>query len=73
MHPFPLSVDTHWLSSNGYMNQHKNDLEFTNILSFGMSFSLIWLISYEFLTGKGDNICEKIVKEEYFIFVRLEM
>ena len=31
-----------------------------------MFFSLIWLISYEFLTSKGDDICRKIVKEEYF-------
>ena len=38
-----------------------------------MSFSLIWPINYEFLTGKGDNVCGKIVKEEYFTFVRLEM
>ena len=37
-----------------------------------MSFSLIWLISYDFLTGKGDDMCRKIVKEEYFTFVRLE-
>ena len=28
------------------------------------------LISYEVLTGKGDNMCVKIVKEEYFTFVR---
>ena len=34
-----------------------------------MSFSLIC----EFLTSKGDNMCRKIVKEEYFTFVRLEM
>ena len=31
-----------------------------------MSFSLIWLISYEFLTGKGDDMCINIVKEEHF-------
>ena len=37
-----------------------------------MSFSLLWLVSYEFLTGKGD-MCSKIVKEKYFTFVRLEM
>ena len=38
-----------------------------------MSVSLIWLISYEFLTGKrDDDFCRKIVKE-YFTFVRLEM
>ena len=38
-----------------------------------MSFSQIGLISYEFLTSKGDDMCRKIVKEEYFTFVRLEM
>ena len=38
-----------------------------------MSFSLIWMISYEFLTIKGDGMCRKIVKEEYFTFVRLEI
>ena len=27
----------------------------------------------EFLTGKGDDMCRKIVKEEYFTFVWLEM
>ena len=27
----------------------------------------------EFLNGKGDGICRKIVKEEYYTFVRLEM
>ena len=27
----------------------------------------------EFLTSKGDDMCRKIVKEEYFTFVRLEM
>ena len=37
-----------------------------------MSFSLIWLISYEFLTGKRDDMCRKIVKEEYFTFVTLD-
>ena len=51
------------------MNQHKNYIYVTKILSFGMSFFLIWLISY--LTGKGDDMCRKIVKEEYFTFVRL--
>ena len=29
--------------------------------------------SYEFLTGKGDDMCRIIVKEEYFTLVRLEM
>ena len=38
-----------------------------------MSFFLIWLISYEFLIGKGDDMCRKLVEEEYFTFVRLEM
>ena len=38
-----------------------------------MSIALIWLISYEFLTSKGDDMCSKIVKGEYFTFVRLEM
>ena len=38
-----------------------------------MALSPIWLISYEFLTGKGDNMRGKIVKEEYFTFVRLVM
>ena len=28
---------------------------------------------YEFLTNKGNDMCRKIVKEEYFTFVRLEM
>ena len=37
-----------------------------------MTFSLSWLISYEFLTGKGDDLCRKIVKKEYFTFVGLE-
>ena len=39
-----------------------------------MFFSLIGPISYmyEFPTGKGDDMCRKIVKEEYFTFVRLE-
>ena len=37
-----------------------------------MFFSLIWPISYEFPTGKGADMCRKIVKEEYFTFVRLE-
>ena len=59
-----------WPPSNWYMNQHKNYIYFTKILSFVMSFSLIWLIS---MTGKGDDVCRKIVKEEYFTFVRLEM
>ena len=54
-----------WLSSNQYINQHKN-------LSFGMSFSLI-RSSYEFLTGNGDDMCRQIVKEEYFTVVRSEM
>ena len=36
------------------------------ILSFVMSFCLIWLIIYEFL------VREMIVKEVYFTFVRLE-
>ena len=26
----------------------------------------------QFLTGKGDDMCRKIVKMEYFTFVRLE-
>ena len=34
-----------------------------------MSFCLIWLISYEFPTGKGDDMCRKIVNEKYFTFV----
>ena len=55
------------------MNHHKNYLYFTKILSFGMYFSLISLISYEFLTGKGDNMCRKIVNGEYFTFGRFEM
>ena len=50
------------LSSTWCMNQHKNDLYFTKILSFGMSFSLIWLI--KFLTGKRDDMCRQIVKEK---------
>ena len=50
-----LTVDR--LPSNGYLNQYKNDLYFTKILSSGKYFSLIWLISYEFLTGKGDDMC----------------
>ena len=54
------------------MNQHKKDLYFTKILSFGMSFSLIWLISYEFLTGKEVNMYRNIVKEAYFTLVRLD-
>ena len=65
----PLSRAIDWLPSNWYMNQHKNYFKFTKILSFGMSFSLIWRIIYEFLTGKGDNMCRKIFKEEYFTFV----
>ena len=32
-----------WLPSNWCMNQHKSDLIFFKILSFGISFSLIWL------------------------------
>ena len=34
-----------WLPCNWYMNQHKNSVYFTKILSYGMPFSLIWLIS----------------------------
>ena len=55
------------------MNQYKNDLCFAEILSFGMSLSLIWLISYEFLTGKRGDMCCKIVKEEYLTFARLDI
>ena len=36
-----------------------------------MCFSLIWLISYEFLPGKEDDMRRKIIKEECFTFVRL--
>ena len=36
-----------------------------------MSISLIWLISYEFLISKGNDMFRKIVKE-YLAFVRLE-
>ena len=44
------------------------------ILSFGMSFfDLADQLGYEFLTAKGDNMCRKITKEEYFTFVSLEM
>ena len=50
-----------WLLSNWYINQHKIYLCFTKIQSFGMSFSLIWMISYELLTGKGDDMCRKVV------------
>ena len=42
--PF-LSILLDWLPSNWYTIQHKNDLYFKTILSFGLSFSLIWLIS----------------------------
>ena len=34
-----------------------------------ISFSLIWLISYEFLTGKGDVICRKIVGVLYRCYI----
>ena len=37
-----------------------------------MSFSLIWLISYEFLLDKGDGMHRKIVKKVYFTLFRLE-
>ena len=45
---------------------------FYKVLSFGMSFSLILLIFYEFLSGKGDDMCRKIVMEalKYKTFVR---
>ena len=59
-----------WFPSNWYMkNQHtkkkkKND--------FNLCF-IIWLISYEFLTGREMiYTCRKIFKDEYFTFVRLE-
>ena len=39
-----------------------------------MSFSLMAdQLGYEFLTGKWDNMYRKIVKEEYFTFIRSEM
>ena len=34
----------------------------------GMSYSLIWLSSSEFVPGKGDDMCRKLAKEEYLTF-----
>ena len=57
------------------MNQHKNNLFFTkNPLQKNPIFWNVLLSDLtEFLTGKGDDMCRKIVKEKYFNFVRLEM
>ena len=47
-----------WLPSNWYMNQHKNYIYFTKILSFRMSFSLIWLSFWlvrEIICGKNSQ------------------
>ena len=57
------------------MNQHKNDLYFTkNPIFWNVLLSdLADQLDCEFLTGKGDDMYRKIVKEEYFTFVRLEM
>ena len=65
-----LGID--WLLSNLYLNQRKLIYISLNTLSFGMYFSLIWLIGFEFLPGKGDDMCKKIVKDEYFTFVEYE-
>ena len=46
---------------------YKNPIFWNVLLS-----DLIEQLGNEFLTGKGDDICRKIVKEEYFTFVRLE-
>ena len=43
---WPVRFYLDWLPSNWYINQHKKYLHFTKIQSFGMSFSLIWLISF---------------------------
>ena len=52
------------------MNQHKNDLYFTkNVLLSDLADQF----DCGFLTSKADNMSRKIVKEEYFTFVRLEM
>ena len=48
-----------WLPSNWYMNQHKNYLYFTKILSFGESFSLIWLITWSFCLVREMTCVEK--------------
>ena len=53
------------------MNQHKNNLYFTKNPIFWNV--LLSDLSDQFLTSKGDDMCRKIVKEEYFTFVRLEM
>ena len=57
------------------MNQHKNDLRFTKNLIFwnALLSGLADQLGCEFQTSKGDDMCRKIVKEEYFTFVRLEM
>ena len=39
---FPRHLD--WFPSNWYINQHENYLYFTKIQSFGLSFSLTWLL-----------------------------
>ena len=53
------------------MNQNKNDLYLTKNPSFWNG--LLSDLADQFLASKGDNIYRKIVMEEYFTFVRLEM
>ena len=57
------------------MNQPKNYIYFTkNSLFWKVLLSdLADQLGGEFLTSKGANMCRKIVKVEYFTFVRLEM
>ena len=46
------------------MNKHKNDLKLYKDPIFRIFFFIL------ILPGKGDAICRKIVKGEYFTFVR---
>ena len=46
-------------------------LEFIATYEYNWYLSLIWLISYELLIGKKDDMCRKITKEECLTFVRL--
>ena len=55
------------------MNQHKNLFIFYKNPIFWNVLLSDLADQFVFLTGKRDDMCRKIVKQEYFTFVRLEM